>query len=97
VLHHGDVEPPSELAAHLSFEAHDLERARAVERDRRLVIADDPGDDGVEAVRPCRPEQRVEQQKGRALWWDKPQDDVSRERQRASTVPVKPYYYDTGH
>ena len=43
------------------------------------------------------PEQRVEQQKGRALWWDKPQDDVSGERQRASTVPVKPYYYDTGH
>lgn len=43
------------------------------------------------------PEERVEQQKGRALWWDKPQDDVSRERQRASTVPVKPYYYDTGH
>jgi hypothetical protein len=43
------------------------------------------------------PEQRVEQQKGRALWWDKPQDEDSRERQTASAVPVNPYYYDTGH
>jgi hypothetical protein len=40
------------------------------------------------------PQERVEQQKGRSLWWDKPQDEETRRRQQASSVPVKPYYYD---
>jgi hypothetical protein len=43
------------------------------------------------------PQERVEQQKGRALWWDKPQDEETLQRQRASSVPVKPYYYDINH
>ena len=40
------------------------------------------------------PQERVEQQKGRALWWDKPQDEETLRRQQASSVPVKAYYYD---
>lgn len=34
-----------------------------------------------------------EQRKGRALWWDKPQDLETLERLRQSRVPQKPYYY----
>ncbi len=41
------------------------------------------------------PEEKLEQQKGRALWWDKPprpletmKDDL------AAKVPNKAYYYD---
>lgn len=34
-----------------------------------------------------------EQRKGRALWWDRPQDLETLERQRQSRVPQKPYYY----
>ncbi len=41
------------------------------------------------------PEQSEEQQEGRALWWDKPQDQDTRKRQNAAKVPVKPYYYQT--
>lgn len=43
------------------------------------------------------PEEVVEQKKGRALWWDKPQDVSTQSKLNASTVPVKPYYYDTNH
>jgi hypothetical protein len=39
------------------------------------------------------PEQQEEQRKGRALWWDKPQNAESTERQTASRVPQKAYYY----
>jgi len=43
------------------------------------------------------PEQREEQKKGRALWWDKPQDIETQRRYRQAAVPVKAYYYDVGH
>ncbi len=41
------------------------------------------------------PQERQEQQAGRALWWDKPQDVDARARQREASVPSKPYYYQT--
>lgn len=41
------------------------------------------------------PEQVEEQKKGRALWWDKPQDLEAQERARQSKVPQKSYYYQT--
>ncbi len=43
------------------------------------------------------PEEIDEQKKGRALWWDKPQDVSTQSELRESAVPVKPYYYDTNH
>ena len=43
------------------------------------------------------PEQRDEQKKGRALWWDKPQSLEQQQRHREASVPVKPYYYDANH
>ena len=41
------------------------------------------------------PEEKLEQQKGRASWWDKPPRplEVMKEAE-AATVPGKPYYYD---
>ena len=41
------------------------------------------------------PEQVEEQKRGRALWWDKPQDLESQARNRESKVPQRPYYYQT--
>ena len=38
-----------------------------------------------------------EQKKGRALWWDKPQEADTQRRTQASKVPVKGYYYDSNH
>jgi hypothetical protein len=43
------------------------------------------------------PEQREEQRKGLALWWDKPQNQEARRNQAAVRVPVKSYYYDINH
>jgi len=43
------------------------------------------------------PEQAAEQQKGRALWWDKPQDVRAQGALEQAKVPVKPYYYDSNH
>lgn len=43
------------------------------------------------------PEEREEQKKGRALWWDKPQSTAEQEKLRQSRVPTRPYYYDTDH
>lgn len=40
------------------------------------------------------PEEIKEQQRGRALWWDKPQDLETARRNAAAEVPQKPYYYD---
>lgn len=40
------------------------------------------------------PEQITEQQRGRALWWDKPQDLETSRRNAAAQVPQKSYYYD---
>lgn len=39
------------------------------------------------------PEEREEQKKGRALWWDKPQDLETMKRYRAAKVAQKPYPY----
>lgn len=40
------------------------------------------------------PEQAVEQERGRALWWDKKQDADATERYAATCVPHHSYYYD---
>ncbi|MBS1208305.1 MAG: hypothetical protein H6R19_703 [Proteobacteria bacterium] len=39
------------------------------------------------------PIEREEQKKGRALWWDKPQDPAEQQARLASKVPQKPYPY----
>lgn len=39
------------------------------------------------------PEQVEEQKKGRALWWDKPQDQETLQRNRAARVPQPSYVY----
>lgn len=41
------------------------------------------------------PEQIKEQERGRALWWDKPQDLETLHRNAVSQVPQTPYYYDS--
>lgn len=41
------------------------------------------------------PEQREEQKKGRALWWDKPQDLQTSRENADSRVPQKPYVYQS--
>jgi len=43
------------------------------------------------------PQEAQEQRKGRALWWDKPQELEIQARYDESSVPVKAYYYDTNH
>ena len=41
------------------------------------------------------PQELIEQQKGRALWWDKaPQDTDTQRRLREARVPANSYYYD---
>ena len=41
------------------------------------------------------PEELQEQQKGRALWWDKPPQALETMKEGAeATVPNKAYYYD---
>lgn len=41
------------------------------------------------------PEEKLEQQKGRALWWDKPPRPLEVMKETAAaTVPGKAYYYD---
>lgn len=39
------------------------------------------------------PKELEERQKGRALWWDKPQNLETQCRRKESAVPQKPYYY----
>ena len=51
------VEPAAVLAAHLPLDPDQLEAAGAVEADRHLVVAHDPGHDGVEAVLGGQPDQ----------------------------------------
>ncbi len=41
------------------------------------------------------PEQITEQQRGRALWWDKQQDLETLRRYNEAQVPQNSYYYDT--
>lgn len=41
------------------------------------------------------PEELDEQQRGRALWWDRGNRDLDEQaRLAAAKVPSKPYYYD---
>ncbi len=40
------------------------------------------------------PDEIKEQQRGRALWWDKPQDMETSRRNAEARVPQKSYYYD---
>jgi hypothetical protein len=41
------------------------------------------------------PEELKEQEKGRALWWDRGNRDLDEQaRLAAAKVPQKPYYYD---
>ena len=40
------------------------------------------------------PEWAEDQRKGRAIWWDKPQEQDKRERDADSRVHHKPYPYD---
>ena len=41
------------------------------------------------------PEEKLEQQKGRALWWDKPPRKLDTMKEdAAASVPGKAYYYD---
>src|SRR6516164_11680080 len=51
-LHDGDVEPAPGLAADLPLDAHQLEAARPVQRNRHLVAADDSRHHGMKAVNP---------------------------------------------
>lgn len=43
------------------------------------------------------PQELEEQKKGRALWWDKPQDLSTQQAFDAARVPTKAYYYDINH
>lgn len=47
-------------------------------------------------LKQTRPHLEEEQRKGRAIWWDKPQDVETQARNKASRVPQKPYVYQTG-
>lgn len=40
------------------------------------------------------PEEALEQERGRALWWDKKGDAETLRRYAQARVPAKPYYYD---
>jgi len=42
-----------------------------------------------------RPHLEQEQRKGRAIWWDHPQDLDTSRRNRDSRVPQQPYVYQT--
>jgi len=42
------------------------------------------------------PEEAAEQAKGRALWWDKPQNLETGKQYSEAEVPQKAYYYQTG-
>lgn len=41
------------------------------------------------------PQELEEQRKGRALWWDKPQDLETRRRLDETEVPPRPYAYQS--
>ena len=43
------------------------------------------------------PQELDEQKKGRALWWDKPQEVAEQAGFDAARVPTKAYYYDINH
>ena len=43
----------------------------------------------------AHPEEREEQQKGRALWWDKPQETQTTREFAEARLPAKAYPYAT--
>ena len=46
-------------------------------------------------LKQAKPYLEDEQRKGRAIWWDHPQDLDTRRRDDASKVPQAPYVYQT--
>jgi hypothetical protein len=46
-------------------------------------------------LKDARPQLEEEQRKGRAIWWDRPQDPEAQQRNKASRVPQQPYVYQT--
>jgi len=46
-------------------------------------------------LKQSRPHLEEEQRKGRAIWWDKPQDASTQAGFKAARVPQKPYVYQT--
>jgi hypothetical protein len=46
-------------------------------------------------LKKANPNIEAEQRKGRAIWWDKPQDMDTSERQADSKVAQKAYVYGT--
>jgi hypothetical protein len=42
-----------------------------------------------------RPQLEQAQREGRAIWWDRPQDPETRERNLASRIPQAPYVYQS--
>lgn len=47
----------------------------------------------IEQLKAQRPHLEEQQQKGRSIWWDKPQDLDSAEERASAKVPQKPYVY----
>ena len=46
-------------------------------------------------LKTANPHLEQEQRKGRAIWWDHPQDVDTQQRNKASRVPQQPYVYQT--
>ena len=46
-------------------------------------------------LKAAKPQLEADQRKGRAIWWDHPQDPDTQARQKASKVPQAPYVYQT--
>jgi len=49
----------------------------------------------LQELKQTRPHLEQEQRKGRAIWWDHPQDLDTSRRNRDSRVPQQPYVYQT--
>jgi len=47
----------------------------------------------IEQLKSERPYLEDEQQQGRSIWWDKPQDLETTQERQAAKVPQKPYVY----
>ena len=46
-------------------------------------------------LKQARPHLEAEQRAGRAIWWDRPQDLDTMQRNAQSRVPQAPYVYQT--
>lgn len=46
-------------------------------------------------LKTARPQLEEEQRKGRAIWWDRPQDPETLKRNKEARVPQQPYVYQT--